>query len=155
MPTVHFLVGVPASGKSTWLKGRKGVVASSDDFIEAEAAKRGATYDAVFAETVGAANEHALATAKDAFAQGQDLIWDQTNLSRKVRAARLRLVPPGYTKIAVFFPTPNKRVLTARLKNRPGKTIPPEVVASMATALERPSKREGFDRIQTRKRSKK
>ncbi len=106
----------------------------------------------MFAETVGPANEHALATAKDAFAQGRDLVWDQTNLTRKVRAARLRLVPPGYTKIAVLFPTPNKRVLTARLKNRPGKTIPPEVVAS---TLERPSKREGFYRVQTRKRTKK
>ena len=156
MPTVHVLVGVPASGKSTWLAAHPtGVVASSDAYIEAEAARRGLTYDAVFSETVQAANKKVLAEAKRAFKRRQDLVWDQTNLTRKVRAERLRLVPPGYTKVAVFFPTPSPTVLAARLASRPGKTIPPEVVAGMAAALEKPSKREGFDRVQTIKRKKK
>lgn len=155
MPTVRFLVGVPASGKSTWLAAhpQTGVVVSSDAHVEAAAARRGLTYDQVFPETVQAANQKVLAEAKAAFQSGQDLVWDQTNLTRKVRAERLRLVPPGYTKVAVFFPTPKN--LAARLASRPGKTIPPEVVAGMAASLERPTKGEGFDFVQSIKKKKK
>jgi predicted kinase len=157
MPTVHFLVGVPASGKSTWLAAhpQTGAVVSSDAHVEAEAARRGLTYDQVFSETVQAANAKVLAEAKAALKRGKDLVWDQTNLTRKVRAERLRLVPPGYTKVAVFFPTPSPKTLAARLASRPGKTIPAEVVAGMAATLEKPSKREGFDRVQTLKKKKK
>ena len=154
MPTLYMLVGVPASGKSTWVARRKEPVVSSDDFIEAAAAKRGVTYDDVFAETVDAANKHVLAAAKRAFARGESLIWDQTNLSKKVRAERLQLAPPAYTTVAVFFPTPAPKVLAARLANRPGKTIPPDVVAHMAAALERPTLAEGFDRVQVVRKNK-
>ena len=43
MPKLYMLIGVPATGKSTWVEKHKGdaLVISSDDLIEAYAAEQG------------------------------------------------------------------------------------------------------------------
>jgi hypothetical protein len=52
MPTVYVLVGVPGSGKSTWIKNQDWaqdcVVVSTDDFVEDYAKEVGSTYSEVF-----------------------------------------------------------------------------------------------------------
>ena len=152
MPKFYMLIGVPASGKSTWLKQNiRGdvAVASSDDYIEHEAKKAGKTYNDVFADTVKAGNQWAINTAKAAFAQGKDVVWDQTNLTKKSRAPKLALVPEEYEKIAVFFPTPHPYIHRKRLDSRPGKKIPDHIVGGMAATMEPPSKDEGFHEIIT------
>lgn len=151
MPVLYMLVGVPASGKSTWVKDNRGnaLVASSDDFIEKQAEKAGSTYSDVFDTFIKAANTHAIETARKAFSDKQDLIWDQTNLTKNGRRQKLKMVPNGYKKVAVFFPTPHEDVLKKRLASRPGKDIPDYVISSMIKTIERPSKEEGFDEIIT------
>lgn len=149
MPTVYMLVGVPASGKSTWAKQNHSgaLIASSDDYIEQQAKKMGTTYSDVFDTYIKAANNHAIATARKAFSDNIDLIWDQTNLTKNGRKNKLKMVPHSYKKVAVFFPTPHEDVLKKRLASRPGKNIPDYVVNSMIKTIEKPSKEEGFDEI--------
>ena len=143
------LVGVPASGKSTWAKNNRdsALVASSDDYIEQQAEKLGTTYSDVFDKFIKAANTHAIETARKAFSDKLDLIWDQTNLTKTGRRNKLKMVPKDYKKVAVFFPTPHEDVLKKRLGSRPGKTIPDYVVTSMIKTIEKPTKDEGFDDI--------
>ena len=149
MPTLYMLVGVPASGKSTWAKNNRGsaLVASSDDYIEKQAEKMGSTYNDVFDDYIKAANTHAIATAKKAFSDNMDLIWDQTNLTKNGRRNKLKMVPKDYKKVAVFFPTPHLDVLKNRLSSRPGKNIPDYVMNSMVKTIEKPTAEEGFDEV--------
>jgi len=144
------LVGVPAAGKSTWLEknnGNKIMVASSDAYLDRIAAGQGKTYNDVFADNIKAANNHALNVAKQAFELNLDLIWDQTNLNRKSRTAKLAMVPDHYEKIAVYFPTPDKAEHERRLAARPGKVIPHNILMGMIRGLEKPTADEGFDEI--------
>ncbi len=53
MPKLYMLIGVPASGKSTWLKKNMSpdsVIVSSDDHVERLAAMQGKTYNEAFKE---------------------------------------------------------------------------------------------------------
>jgi len=150
MPTLYMLVGVPASGKTTWTKQRRNnntLVASSDDYIEKQAEKLGSTYSDVFDKFIKAAITHAIETAGKAFSDKLDLIWDQTNLTKTGRRNKLKMVPKDYKKIAVFFPTPHEDVLKKRLASRPGKNIPDYVITSMSKTIEKPTTDEGFDDI--------
>ena len=87
------------------------------------------------------------ADATSAFAAGRDVIWDQTNVTAKTRGKKLNRVPAHYEKVAVYFVTPADAELKQRLANRPGKTIPANIVMGMVSQLEMPTAEEGFDRI--------
>lgn len=147
MPTVYMLIGVPGAGKSTWIKNRglDAVVVSTDDHIESLAATRGGTYDTLFKDLIGQATAKMKSDLSQAIADRKDVIWDQTNTTKKGRAGKLSKFPKDYRKVAVFFKTPAD--LEKRLASRPGKTIPKFVVANMINQLEAPSKDEGWDDI--------
>lgn len=150
MPKLYMMIGVPGSGKSTWIgknKNQSALIASSDAFIDRKAESEGKTYNDVFASHIKAANQYALQVARQAFDLNLDLIWDQTNINRKSRAAKLAMVPAHYEKIAVYFPTPSTDEHERRLASRPGKQIPAHIMKSMVGALEAPTVDEGFDRI--------
>ena len=150
MPKFYMMIGIPGSGKSTWIKKHNSggtMVASSDAYIDAQAEKAGKSYNEVFNQNIKAANNHAQTVSRQAFDLNLDLIWDQTNVSRKSRAAKLAMVPDHYEKIAVVFPTPAPDELQKRLSSRPGKSIPQNIVMAMASSLEQPTADEGFDRI--------
>ena len=151
-PVLYMLVGVPGSGKSTWVNRQieqmdKYYIASTDRLLEIYASMRGATYDDVFKENIGYAEKAMLTHVKDAIMYNYDIIWDQTNISRKSRAKKLAMIPNTYDKIAVFFPTPETGELDRRLASRKGKTIPPYVLDGMVEMLEEPRMDEGFDTI--------
>lgn len=144
------LIGVPGSGKSTWIKKHaddSAMVLSTDDKIEAAAKSQGKTYSEVFKDEIKAATSGMNNDLLRALRDGRDIIWDQTNITRKSRRDKLARLPSSYEKIAVFFPTPPD--LKQRLAGRPGKEIPEPVVLSMINQLEPPSKEEGFNRIIT------
>lgn len=151
-PRLYMLVGVPGSGKSTWVDRQvqtmdKYYIASTDRLIEIAAIQRGATYNDVFKENIGYAEKAMYTHVKDAIMYGYDIIWDQTNISRKSRAKKLAVIPDHYEKIAVFFPTPETGELDRRLSSRSGKTIPFHVINSMVDMLEQPMLQEGFDEV--------
>ena len=149
MAILYMLLGVPGSGKSTWIGQQDWtkdcVLVSSDKLIDIEAARQGKTYNDVFKEYIDEANRLMLEDVKAAVAEGKDIIWDQTNTSRKSRKSKLAKVP-DYRKIAVVFATPDESEWTRRLGNRPGKTIPMPVLKAMAEGLQMPTEDE-FDEI--------
>ena len=150
MPTMYMLIGVPASGKSTWVEKHKGdaLVISTDNLIEIYAADNGKTYNDVFFEHIKIATKIAMEHAEAAFAAGQDVIWDQTNITKKSRKGKLAMVPEHYRKTAVFFATPLEEEWQRRLNSRPGKSIPAHILDSMVEMLEMPEQDEGWSVIE-------
>lgn len=150
MAKLYMLIGVPAAGKSTWRaqNAMDAVVISTDDILEQIAAQQGTTYNAVFKDNIKLATQLADQKVADAFAAGYDVVWDQTNLTRKSRAGKLARVPENYEKFAVFFPTPEKAEHARRLALRPGKVIPGNILNGMISTVEQPTTDEGFDVVQ-------
>ena len=154
MPTLYMLIGVPGSGKSTWLAGQSldwtnTRVISTDNVIERKAQEQGKTYSEVFQKEIKGATHQMNRELKQAIKDGANIVWDQTNLTKKGRAGKLAEIPENYRKVAVFFATPDDDELKRRLASRPGKTIPANVVLAMKSQLERPGKDEGFDEVTT------
>ena len=149
MSKFYMLIGVPASGKSTWRAehGGDADVISTDDIIEQTAQASGRTYNEAFKENIKFATEIANSRAKHAFATGNDVIWDQTNLTPKSRKPKLAMVPDEYEKIAVVFLTPDEAEWQRRL-DRPGKSIPQNILMGMRDSMVFPDPEEGFDRIE-------
>lgn len=155
---LFMLIGVPGSGKSTWInkgkfkEGYFGVgdtcIVSTDDIISARANIEGKTYDEMFKDNIKDAEKLMYKHVMWAVERGQNIVWDQTNLTKKSRAKKLIMIPDEYQKIAVFFETPNEEELAKRLKNRNGKTIPEHVMDAMIEMIEYPEMSEGFDRIE-------
>jgi predicted kinase len=149
-PVVYVLVGVPGSGKSTWIKNQTWAlgltVASTDNFIEDYAKKQGKTYSEVFDEYMPTAVDLMSTVVVHAREHGHDIIWDQTSTTVKSRARKFRMLR-DYEHIAVVFKTPERDELDARLASRPGKNIPQEVVSSMISTFELPTKEEGYKEV--------
>lgn len=149
MPTVYMLVGLPASGKSTWAEKNKGILEanhiSTDKYIQDTADKQDKTFAEVFTKAIGNATIEAERSIKYSFKNKKNLIWDQTNLSRSSRLEKMKMIPRDYEKVCVFFPTPPD--LEQRLLSRPGRAIHPSVIESMKRQLQMPLKNEGWDRV--------
>jgi tRNA uridine 5-carbamoylmethylation protein Kti12 len=144
------LVGIPGSGKSTWIKNQDfgdAIVASSDDYIERVAAESGKTYNEVFSRAIGHAQKFCDAQVQTAINLDKTLIWDQTNTTAKGRKIKLGRVPKEWRKICVFFATPKPDELKRRLDSRVGKSIPKNVMNTMINTLEIPDLSEGWDEI--------
>ena len=154
MSTIHILIGLPASGKSTWraqhmLANPSAVTVSTDDMIEEYAAERGLTYTQAFGKVdFKSLNTRFKYAIRDAVKAGQDIIIDRTNMGVKSRRELLKMAE-GYESHAVVFVVPDA-VLEARLKARyesTGKFIPKHVIESMAKSYVAPTRDEGFHSI--------
>jgi predicted kinase len=149
-PTVYMLIGVPCSGKSTFVKTQDQdfVYVSSDYFVEKFAQKMGMTYNEVFGKVAHRAMRLVNRRVQTARRNKRDIIWDQTNTGVKSRAKKLARLPE-YRKVAVYFETPPDDVLAERLASRPGKLIPNHVMRTMKNGLVLPVPEEGFSEIRT------
>jgi predicted kinase len=147
MPKVYMLIGVPGSGKSTWIANQDWAkdlpVVSSDRFIDKHAEEMGKTYNEVFDDYAKIAMRLMDNQARICHANNLDFIWDQTNTSAKSRKGKLAILP-GYEAIAVMFRTPDADEHARRLAQRPGKQIPDNVMKSMIDNLQEPTVEEGF-----------
>jgi predicted kinase len=150
MAKCYQLVGVPASGKSTWIKNQDWavdcVVVSTDEFVEAYAQEVGSTYSEVFDDYMPTAVKLMAEKVVHAREAGKDIIWDQTSTSITARARKFNMLP-YYEHIAVVFKTPEKEELVQRLASRPGKNIPDFVMRNMIDHFEMPHEEEGFKEI--------
>lgn len=166
IPTIIVMVGLPGSGKSTIVKTVVAcagcVCVSTDEYIDmvvdshnkAYPTQKPITYNDVFSEYISDATRHMNKMFERAIKAGENVIWDQTNLSRKKRAKILSRVPDGYYKIAHYVNV-DEETRQTQLAQRVGKDIPAHVDASMIANLEEPSLDEGFDEIITTIRQKK
>ena len=150
MPKCYQLIGVPGSGKSTWVKNQIWAlgltVVSTDTFVEAYAATQGRTYSEVFGDYMPTAIDLMIQQVAFARQHGHTVIWDQTSTTSASRRKKFRMLP-DYQHIAVVFKTPDPEELSRRLASRPGKIIPEEIVQDMIDRFEMPTLAEGFAEI--------
>lgn len=161
---ILFLVGLPASGKSTFRNEMTErvvtnkaedpyVFISSDDKIEEAAELRQHTYNEVFQDSnmIDFIMNLTDSTFRKAVKDKKYIVIDRTNMSVKSRSKYLQIArAAGYGIDAVVFARPmtdaahnewNKRL------DRPGKTIPVNVLQDMFRSYVRPTKEEGFDNV--------
>jgi predicted kinase len=150
MPKMYMLIGVPAAGKSTWIKNQEWMkdmpVLSTDNFVEEEAKRQGKTYSEVFDAYMPIAVRLMTNQALVCQANNLDVIWDQTSTTIRSRERKFKLLP-NYEVIAVVFKTPEKEEHDRRLASRPGKNIPAHVMKNMIENYEPPTEAEGFKEI--------
>lgn len=150
MPKCYQLVGVPGSGKSTWVSNQNWAedctYVSTDMWVEMEAERVGKTYSEIFTEYMPKAVELMATQVELARDISRDIIWDQTSTTVKSRARKFNMLP-GYDHIAIVFATPNRDELDVRLSGRPGKHVPKNVIDSMIAGWEEPTEEEGFKEI--------
>lgn len=148
------LVGIPCSGKSTYVEKLKtipywsnSVILSIDNYIEKVAKEHNTTYNEIFEDCISEATrqlELSLIEAKD---RGENLIWDQTNLTVKTRKKKLSKLPSFYARGVIYFEISLEEALE-RNKNREGKFIPESIIKRMYHQLEIPTKNEDFDYVE-------
>lgn len=156
MPKCTMLVGVPASGKSTWILNKYGFednVASTDNIIMHVTRNYGMTYDEGFKELIGFAEKIMWRQIMSYQMRGASFIIDRTNLSAKSRKKFIdKLKLHRYEIECVVFPMPGTEKLPTeewnrRLDSRTGKTIPGHILSSMIEHYEPPTEAEGFSKI--------
>lgn len=153
-PKFIMLVGLPGSGKSTWIKDGTTeqsdfVVISTDNYIERKAVEEGSTYSEVFSKYIRQATSSMIDKMRDAVTKRKNIILDQTNLTVKSRRKKLANVPHIYFKEALVFCIPDDE-LFERLEKRKieeGKHIPSHVIENMSSSFEMPTEDEGFDEV--------
>ena len=154
MPTLHMLVGLPGSGKSTLkqniLKDIRYVdyyVYSTDSYIEGLAFRYNKPYNELFGKSIDMATKISNFEVSLAIEDGQDVIWDQTNLSVMSRAKKMSRFGPNYKKIAYFLDTSWVTVLSRNESRSPGRKINQKIIESMYKDFQMPSVDEGFDEV--------
>jgi predicted kinase len=147
MAKCYQLIGVPASGKTTWVNQQSWTAPcayiSTDKWVEIYAKEVGRTYSEVFTDFMPTAVDLMAKEVVAAREIKRDIIWDQTSTTVKSRARKFSMLP-DYEHIAVVFKTPEHKELMRRLMNRPGKEIPEHVIASMISSWDEPTLEEGF-----------
>jgi predicted kinase len=150
MPKCYQMIGVPGSGKSTWIRNQIWAlgltIVSTDAFVEAYAAQQGQTYNQVFGDYMPRAVDLMVQQVVFAREHGHSVIWDQTSTTVASRRKKFRMLP-DYEHVAVVFGTPEPAELARRLAGRPGKSIPDHVMLSMLQNLKEPTLEEGFQEI--------
>jgi predicted kinase len=143
------MVGLPGTGKSTFCNqlniDQEFTVISSDDIMEMIGKKYHFTYNELFSNNTYSFSEKMMFNiARLAVERNDRIIWDQTNLTVKSRANKLATIPKHYIKHAVVFNIPDD--WETRL-DRPGKTIPTNVLETMKQSFQMPTEAEGFDLV--------
>ena len=150
MPKCYQLIGVPGSGKSTWISNQNWiencVVVSTDEFVEDYAKEVGSTYSDVFEDYMPKAIQLMMNRVIWARENNKDVIWDQTSTTWASRKRKFNALP-DYEHIAVVFQTPEEQEHSRRLASRPGKVIPDHVLHDMIWNFEMPTEEEGFKEI--------
>lgn len=147
------LSGIPTSGKSTYVSRllekpefNNAFVYSTDNYIQKIADQENLTYDEVFDKTIKDANKQLNLDLSEAIKNNRSIIHDQTNLTIKSRAKKLKKIPDSYKKICAYSVIDLEEA-TKRNKTRPGKVIPLGVLMTMLDDFEIPTVDEGFDEV--------
>jgi len=140
-PLVLVLVGLPASGKSTWAR-ENGITALSSDALR-ELLADDATDQSIHREVF----RHLRALLRTRIAIGRACTAvDATNLTPKERRPYIEIARKLGARVeAVVFDTPLEECLK---RNRArARVVPEAAMQTMAGKLRRPSTSEGFARI--------
>lgn len=155
MANIHMLIGLPAVGKSTYVKEtehlRNAKLISSDAYIEEQAAYRQKTYNELFEDLIKNASAKAKYEYYVGLEENVDMVIDRTNMSRKSRQWWIDLAKKekGNRLIAYVFWVPGNAIKEheTRLAARPGKDISKNVIERMKKSYQAPQFDEGFHEI--------
>lgn len=148
MAKAIFLVGPPASGKSTWAETNQGTtsIVSRDTILEKvlDTKYPGVSYEESFLnkEIQGLTNSLLEQRIALLIKRKSDIILDMTNMSKSSRERNLKLIPE-WDKYALVFSQP-REILVNRMNGRVNKSISEEVLDRMLESYEEPSLSEGF-----------
>lgn len=147
-----FLIGPPASGKSTWReKNQKSeVIISRDDLVDQFRKGTNMSYadtfkDSSFQAKVNVALEKLIS---DTIRSQKSFIVDMTNMTKGGRAKILNRLPSIYLTKAVIFEV-SRSELSRRLRKREeetGKRVGEDIVDNMINSYQKPTEDE-FDLI--------
>ena len=157
-PICEVMVGLPGTGKSTLVQriqtNPSTFIYSTDNILERIAAQLDKTYDEVFDNHFDSAQTEANIFLAEAIKNKQDIIWDQINIGLGKRKKILnRMRQAGYQVRCKCIIPPNndysgdKEDWVYRLNNRPGKTIPQNILTNMIEWYILPTIDEGFDEL--------
>lgn len=152
-PTIFMMVGLPYSGKSTFLKSQRVLkslpIASTDEYLEQLAKRTGKSYGEVIKTEFKTAKKHMNAEIAGWLKSKQSFVWDQTNLTKVSRRRVIDLAKANGFKVYVieFAPFPNEKALMKRVEQRKDKVVPLKVLNDMKARFEAPSFKEGYDKF--------
>ncbi len=152
-PTIYLMVGLPYSGKSTFVQNHPMLsaltVVDSDSYIEKRALKENRSYGVIFGETIGLALAYRDELVEKCFKRKSSFVIDQTNVTKESRARWIEWANRHRYRIVVysFALPPDEDALMERIKKRSNKVIPLSVLADMIGQYEKPSLIEGFDSV--------
>jgi len=147
-----FLIGAPASGKSTWVeKNQKSeIIISRDNLVDRYRKGTDMSYSDTFKDTSFQTKVNIALTKliSDTIKSQKSFIVDMTNMTKQSRSKILNQLPPIYTTKAVIFEV-SRTELNKRLKKREeetGKKVGEDIVDNMLKSYQEPTKDE-FDLI--------
>ena len=149
MAVLYMLIGIPASGKSTWASQTPKLQTVFSDSIREE------LYGD--ASIQGDGQKVFQLVHKRIFenlANGLDTAYDAMNISRKYRIAFLKEVRAKYPKVkirGIIFATPFEQCLKSNAERE--RHVPTEVMVRAYKGFNMPSIQEGFDSIHYIQRS--
>ncbi len=129
-PGCILLVGIPASGKSSFYRSR---------FAD--------THVRVNRDMLGTA--HRVRLLRDAcLAGGISFVLDNTNLTRAVRLEHIQAARAAGFRVEGYFLQSRRAEAAQRNRSRPeAQRVPPAAVGGMSKRLELPSPDEGYDAL--------
>lgn len=157
-PFIIFLVGLPCSGKSTfvdsfltpWLAKQETYadILSSDDIISHVAAVSKTTFSSVYSNLVNDATNIIDSRLSLSSYMKLNIVYDQFNLTRKTRKQKLELLnyKTDYFKIAITF-NENHDVISKRNENRTGRAVKSSLIKDLSNRFSPVIAEEGFDLI--------
>jgi predicted kinase len=153
-PQFVMLCGIPTSGKSTYIQKHlleselsdEYVVLSTDAFIERRALENNISYNEAFDTFYKDAERRMYLDLQLALLDSRNIVWDQTNLTPKVRRFKMSKICSKYYKTVVWFDVSLQEAMI-RNQQRPGKVIPGSALKRMFHTFAPPTDAEGFDLI--------
>lgn len=156
MPSFMMMMGVPGSGKSTYVKtlkenGATGEVVSRDSIVMTlgQLYTPGASYTECFQKVDHREVDRMLnARLENLLGEKQNIILDMTNLIPQSRLRHLSKVGSDYEKWVIVHQISKATMLERNeLRKVEGKYIPTQVLDSMYESFSMPTLAEGWDHI--------
>lgn len=131
-PLCVFMVGIPYSGKSTFIVRHKWLAQMPKVSLDKTVLRLAKGDYSKWAEVVEEAGRQMLAYQNNLIAQKTSFVIDKTNVVSDERVKLiLQLKDAGYKVVAIALEPPSAAELQRRILSRPDKKIPMDVIESM------------------------